>query len=41
MRGKHIGESLANPFGIGLGAMAVALSFKPVPRPAPLAVQPA
>ena len=29
------------PFGIGLGAMAVALSFKPVPRPAPLSIQPA
>jgi len=28
-------------FGIGLGAVAVALTFKPVPRPAPLAVQPA
>ena len=28
-------------FGIGLGAMAIALTFKPVPRPAPLAVQPA
>jgi MFS family permease len=28
-------------FGIGLGAMAIALSFKPVARPAPLAVQPA
>jgi MFS family permease len=28
-------------FGIGLGAMAVALTFKPVPRPAPLSIQPA
>ena len=28
-------------FGIGLGAVAIALTFKPVPRPAPLAVQPA
>jgi len=28
-------------FGIGLGAVAVALTFKPVPRPAPLAAQPA
>jgi len=28
-------------FGIGLGAMAVALTFKPAPRPAPLAIQPA
>jgi MFS family permease len=28
-------------FGIGLGAMAVALTFKPVPRPMPLAAQPA
>ena len=28
-------------FGIGLGAMAIALTFKPVPRPAPLTVQPA
>lgn len=28
-------------FGIGLGAMAVALTFKPVRRPAPLTVQPA
>lgn len=28
-------------FGIGLGAVAVALTFKPVPRAAPLAVQPA
>lgn len=28
-------------FGIGLGAMAIALTFKPVPRPVPLAVQPA
>jgi MFS family permease len=28
-------------FGIGLGAMAVALTFKPLPRPAPLSVQPA
>jgi MFS family permease len=28
-------------FGIGLGAMAIALTFKPVPRPAPLAAQPA
>jgi len=27
-------------FGIGLGAMAIALSFKPVARPAPLAIQP-
>jgi MFS family permease len=28
-------------FAIGLGAVAVALTFKPVPRPAPLTVQPA
>jgi MFS family permease len=28
-------------FGIGLGAMAIALTFKPVPRPQPLTVQPA
>jgi MFS family permease len=28
-------------FGIGLGAMAVALSFKPVPRSGPLSIQPA
>lgn len=28
-------------FGIGLGAVAVALTFKPVPRHAPLAAQPA
>jgi MFS family permease len=28
-------------FGIGLGAVAIALTFKPVPRPVPLAVQPA
>jgi MFS family permease len=28
-------------FGIGLGAMAIALSFKPVLRPGPLAAQPA
>jgi MFS family permease len=28
-------------FGIGLGAMAVALTFKPVSRPQPLAMQPA
>jgi len=28
-------------FGIGLGAVAVALTFKPVVRPAPLAIQPA
>ena len=28
-------------FGIGLGAVAIALSFKPVPRPPPLAAQPA
>jgi len=28
-------------FGIGLGAMAVAMTFKPVPRSAPLAAQPA
>jgi len=28
-------------FGIGLGAMAVALTFKPVPRPQPLSMQPA
>ncbi len=28
-------------FGIGLGAMAVALTFKPVSRPAPLTIQPA
>ena len=28
-------------FGIGLGAVAVALTFKPIPRPAPLAMQPA
>jgi MFS family permease len=28
-------------FGIGLGAMAIALTFKPVARPASLTVQPA
>jgi MFS family permease len=28
-------------FGIGLGAMAVAFTFKPVARPAPLTIQPA
>ena len=28
-------------FGIGLGAMAVALTFKPVPRAGPLRIQPA
>jgi MFS family permease len=28
-------------FGIGLGAMAIALTFKPVPRPQPLTLQPA
>jgi MFS family permease len=32
----HIGS-----FGIGLGAMAIALSFKPVPRTGPLRIQPA